>query len=141
MTEGVPEQEATLRVTMDALRNLPNGAKYREESGRTSVEAERRGKNIIIRGKCDSITRRCIFYQNEALERQSAIDSLNSVLTAHREREAELQAEMANMSRVISDFERKRKPPNLWYVWIIIGAIGGSWLSKKLSPVKNLFKP
>lgn len=131
--EGIPKQEASLTIAIDNLRNLPNGAKYRETDGRTSVEAERQGKRIIIRGQCDSIARRCTYYQNTALKQLNSIDSLNSVVTTHRHREAELEAEVLNLNNTISELEKERKPPNLWYVWISLGAILGSALTIKFS--------
>lgn len=143
MTQGIPKQEAAMKVKIEDLRNLPEGAKYRNEEGRTSVEAERHGNRIVIRAQCDSIARECIFYKNTASEQQKTIDSLTNEIAHHRQKEVRLEAEMKDLNGVISDFEQKRKPPNLWFLWLIVGCVAGSALMMNLSKsslVKKVFK-
>ena len=53
--ESIPSEQTSLEIPTQNLLNLPEGAKYGTHSGRASVEAERRGDNIVVTGKCDSI--------------------------------------------------------------------------------------
>ena len=82
--ESIPSEQTSLEIPTQNLLNLPEGAKYGTHSGRASVEAERRGDNIVVTGKCDSIARRCVYFESQVFRQREVIDSLAQLLIAER---------------------------------------------------------
>ena len=76
MQEPVPAQEATLTIPFQNLLDLPEGAGYRHRDGRASVDIRRQGDSLAVTGHCDSLMRRCLFYEEEVFRRQVREDSL-----------------------------------------------------------------
>jgi hypothetical protein len=62
----IPAEIAQLRVPVDSLRNLPEGAVYTNRSGRATVRAEMKGDTILITAGCDSL-RQVIYNLEEEL--------------------------------------------------------------------------
>ena len=77
--EPVPEERTDMTIPTQSLLDLPDGAKYSAQNGRASIEAERQGDKIVVRGRCDSIARRCTYFENRVFRQRVLIDSL----TAH----------------------------------------------------------
>lgn len=51
----IPTEIAELRLPMDTLRSLPEGAVYTHRTGRATVSAEMKGDTVLITAQCDSI--------------------------------------------------------------------------------------
>lgn len=78
--EPIPKEEAKVTIPTQNLLELPDGAKYGASYGRATVEAERNGDNIIVTGRCDSIARRCEYYERHAFRLQNTVDSLKATI-------------------------------------------------------------
>ena len=74
--EPVPEERTDMTIPTQNLLDLPDGAKYSAQNGRASIEAERQGDKIVVRGRCDSIARRCTYFENRVFRQRVLIDSL-----------------------------------------------------------------
>ena len=90
--EPIPSEQTSLEIPTQNLLNLPEGAKYGTHSGRASVEAERRGDNIVVTGKCDSIARRCVYFESQVFRQREVIDSLAQLLIAERAKYRQLDS-------------------------------------------------
>lgn len=141
--ESVPEESATATIPTQNLLNLPDGAKYSAQNGRASVEAERRGDNIIVRGRCDSIARRCAYFENSVFRQRLLIDSLTGRLEemqAYRARADSLLSAAVLSQRTV---ERTKRPPATWYRWLLAGFLAGGTataLLTKTNPLKSIVK-
>lgn len=71
MQEPIPAQEAALTIPFQNLLDLPEGAGYRHRDGRASVDIRRQGDSLTVTGHCDSLMRRCLFYEEEVSEGRS----------------------------------------------------------------------
>lgn len=78
--EPVPEERTDMTIPTQSLLDLPDGAKYSAQNGRASIEAERQGDKIVVRGRCDSIARRCTYFENRVFRQRVLIDSLTARL-------------------------------------------------------------
>lgn len=133
--ETVPEQEANLTIPLQNLLNLPDGAGYTKKDGRASVDLRRSGDHLVATGHCDSLARLCLFYEEEVFRKQTREDSLEhkiSSMEAER-RQSEMTAKMENLqSQTI-----KKKPPAVWYLWLLTGMAAGVLISSPLKRVVN----
>lgn len=139
--EPVPEESATTTIPTQSLLDLPDGAKYSAQNGRASVEAERRGDHIVVRGRCDSISRRCTYFENRVFRQRVLIDSLTSRLNEMQAYRARADSLLAAVSAAYHAAERTEKPPAMWYRWLLIGFLAGgaasAWLTKT-NPLKAI---
>ncbi len=66
-----------MRISVDSLLKLPQGATYHRKSGQARAEVSIRGDTIYVTGTCDSLARQVEYYENlyhtarDALEAQS----------------------------------------------------------------------
>lgn len=140
--EPVPEQRTDMTIPTQSLLNLPDGAKYTAQNGRASVEAERRGDKIIVRGKCDSIARRCTYFENRVFRQRLLIDSLTTRLSAMQAYYARADSLFAAEFLTRQMATRTDKPPATWYWWLFAGLLAGgaaSALLTKTNPLKTFF--
>ncbi len=80
-------EEVCLEIPMVALRQLPEGAEYRSESGRASATVRARGDTIVVHATCDSLQRLCELYERDAQTYRTALESReNEVRTATERR-------------------------------------------------------
>ena len=141
--ESVPEESATATIPTQNLLNLPDGAKYSAQNGRASVEAERRGDNIIVRGRCDSIARRCTYFENRVFRQRVLIDSLTGRLEEMQVYRARADSLLAAVSAAYHAAEHTEKPPATWYRWLLAGFLAGGTataLLTKTNPLKSIVK-
>lgn len=141
--EPVPEESATTTIPTQSLLNLPDGAKYSAQNGRVSIEAERQGDKIVVRGKCDSIARRCTYFENRVFRQRVLIDSLTSRLNEMQAYRARADSLLAAVSAAYHATEHTEKPPSVWYRWLLIGFLAGgaaSALLTKTNPLKAIVK-
>lgn len=141
--EPVPEERTDMTIPTQSLLDLPDGAKYSAQNGRASIEAERQGDKIVVRGRCDSIARRCSYFENRVFRQRVLIDSLTARLDemqAYRARADSLLSAAVLTQRTV---ERTKRPPATWYRWLLIGFLAGgaasAWLTKT-NPLKAIVK-
>ena len=141
--EPVPEARTDMTIPMQNLLDLPDGAKYSAQNGRASVEAERGGDHIVVRGRCDSIARRCTYFENRVFRQRVLIDSLTSRLNEMQAYRARADSLLAAVSAAYHAAEHTEKPPSVWYRWLLIGFLAGgaaSALLTKTNPLKAIVK-
>lgn len=140
--EPVPEERTNMTIPTQNLLELPDGAKYSARNGRASVEAERQGDKIVVRGRCDSIARRCTYFESRVFRQRILLDSL-----AARLDEMQASYERADTQRVAGTLvrrsvERTKQPPAIWR-WLLAGFLAGgaaSALLTKTNPLKTIVK-
>lgn len=123
--EAVPEQTSSLEIPTQNLLDLPEGASYRANEGRSSVEARKSGDNIVLTGKCDELARQVTTYEQTVFRQRSAIDSLRNVIHAQQESIAKFEGEAKARDETITMLEQTYKKPNRWYRWLIAGVLLG----------------
>lgn len=141
--EPVPEESATTTIPTQSLLDLPDGAKYSAQNGRASIEAEKQGDKIVVRGRCDSIARRCTYFENRVFRQRVLIDSLTSRLNEMQAYRARADSLLAAVSAAYHAAEHSEKPPSVWYRWLLIGFLAGgaaSALLTKTNPLKAIVK-
>lgn len=139
--EPVPEESATATIPTQNLLNLPDGAKYSAQNGRASVEAERQGDKIVVRGRCDSIARRCTYFENSVFRQRVLIDSLTARLEEIQVYKARADSLLAAVSAAYHAAEHTEKPPSAWGRWFLLGLLAGgaaSALLTKTNPLKPI---
>ena len=141
--EPVPEERTDMTIPTQSLLDLPDGAKYSAQNGRASIEAERQGDKIVVRGRCDSIARRCTYFENRVFRQRVLIDSLMARLDemqAYRARADSLLSAAVLTRRTV---ERMKRPPATWYRWLLAGFLAGGTataLLTKTNPLKSIVK-
>lgn len=139
--ESVPEESAITTIPTQSLLDLPDGAKYSAQNGRASVEAERQGDNIVVRGRCDSIARRCAYFENSVFRQRILIDSLTARLDKVQAYRARADSLLAAVSAVYHAAEHTEKPPSTWGRWFLLGLLAGgaaSAMLTKTNPLKTI---
>ena len=81
-TEAVPGSRVEMRISVDSLLKLPQGATYHRKSGQARAEVSILGDTIYVTGTCDSLARQVEYC--EALY-HNARDALESYHAAVRE--------------------------------------------------------
>lgn len=84
MLEGIPEESAKMTLAMKNLLDLPEGAGYRNNDGRASVSVTRQGGEIVVTGRCDSLDRQMLLYEEELFRQWEKFDSLEDLLAISR---------------------------------------------------------
>lgn len=140
--EGVPEARTEMTVPTQNLLNLPDGAKYTAQNGRASIEAQRQGDQIIVRGRCDSIARRCTYFENRVFRQSILIDSLTACIYEMQAYRARADSLFAAEALALRTAARTDKPPATWHWWLLTGFLAGgaasAWLTKT-NPLKTIF--
>lgn len=139
--EPIPSEQTSLEIPTQNLLNLPEGAKYGTHSGRASVEAERRGDNIVVTGKCDSIARRCVYFESQVFRQREVIDSLAQLLIAERAKYRQLDSLSNARSGTVQAVQTARKAPSTWHWWLLFGFLAGGTtasLLTKTNPLKTI---
>ena len=132
-----------MTIPTQNLLDLPDGAKYSAQNGRASIEAERQGDKIVVRGRCDSIARRCTYFENRVFRQRVLIDSLTVRLDEMQAYQARADSLLAAVSAAYHAAEYTKKPPSGWYWWLLVGFLAGgaasAWLTKT-NPLKAIVK-
>lgn len=74
-----------LKISVDSLLRLPDGAVYRQSNERAHVEASQKGGVIYITGTCDSLQRQVEYYEALYHTARDALDLMEQSL--HQERQ------------------------------------------------------
>ncbi len=77
---------ATLEIPVDSLRKLPSNAEYRAKSGQASAVVKSQGDTIIVYATCDSLQRRCEYYERESAIYKEAYEEMQSLFEEEREK-------------------------------------------------------
>lgn len=123
--EPIPQEEAKVTIPTQNLLGLPDGAKYGATSGRATVEAERSGDEIIVTGRCDSISRRCEYYERQAFRLRDTVDSLKSTIVHLESKLSEMTFERDSIAFQNSFESRETKPPRTGGKWFIFALLLG----------------
>ena len=138
-TEAIPAQQATLRVTPQNLRDLPDGAAFTAHDGRLTIEARRVGDTLRLEAHCDSMARRTIFCEETAEQHLARSDSLQDELSTLREAYRTLERSMLNQHTQIAE-QRSRSPARRGW-WLVLGLAAGTacgWWAHRTGIIKNL---
>lgn len=142
-TEPVPEERTDMTIPTQSLLDLPDGAKYSAQNGRASIEAERQGDKIVVRGRCDSIARRCTYFENRVFRQRVLIDSLMARLDEMQAYRARVDSLLSAAALTRRTDERMKRPPATWYRWLLAGFLAGGTataLLTKTNPLKSIVK-
>lgn len=131
-SEAIPPRTASVTVTEENLRNLPEGAAYTARDGSLTLEARREGEIFRITARCDSLARRIEYYEATSVRQSRQVDSLERCLTQAREA-YDLLAGTASAKQVRRLDERTRSPARRggWMLFgMLLGTLGGWWVHK-----------
>lgn len=124
--EAVPAQSATLTIPFRNLLDLPDGADYRHRDGRASVDVRRQGDSLAVTGHCDSLMRRCLFYEEEVFRRQVREDSLMQTVEFYKQELVRIRSETEQrMTEAETEFKRRFNPVQIALVAFIAGVASG----------------
>lgn len=117
LREAVPQEAARLAVPVTSLRDLPQGAAWRSQSGRASATLSVKDDTVWVDAQCDSLTRLCEVYE-KTVER--------------------LHAENARYQSDLAMVERARDSPRQWGgVIFIAGFAAGSLLTNIIWRIRH----
>lgn len=137
-SEPIPSERASVTIPTQNLLNLPEGAKYGTQEGRASVEAERHGDHIVLTGKCDSIARLCVSFEQNVFRQRQVIDSLSRLLAASQSALAQYDARAAAGSDTIQTVEQTKRRPSRWFWWLSLGFLAGGTAASCLTRTNPL---
>lgn len=135
MQEPIPAQEAALTIPFQNLFDLPEGAGYRHRDGRASVDIRRQGDSLTVTGHCDSLMRRCLFYEEEVFRRQVREDSLLQTVEFYKRELVRIRNETEqDITEVKTEFKQRFSPVKIALLAFIAGVASGilsTFLKKK----------
>lgn len=121
--DAVPESQAKVDVPIQSLLDLPDGAEYSAKDGQASIRLQKQGDKIVVTGKCDSIARRCLYYEQEVFRQRSELDSLRLVLSQYSAASVKNNESYSSQADTLQSVQEK--PPATWYKWLLAGFISG----------------
>lgn len=127
--EPVPEETSSMEIPTQSLLNLPEGASYNAAEGRSSVNATRKGDNIVITGKCDSLARQTKSFEQTVFRQCNTIDSLSNVILNQQRIIAEYEVAETARSGTTEEIEQTIKKASNWHKWLFGGVLLGVALS------------
>ena len=136
-TQAIPEDSSQMTIPIQSLMDLPDGAVFRTQEGRSSVEVNRQGDNVIVTGKCDSIQRQCLYYESQVFRQRSTIDSLRDQLSQTKQYVSHLESNTATETAEDHIAVEQEKPPTVWHIWLFVGILVGIALSIAVSILYN----
>lgn len=85
-TETVPQEEAKLEIPLAELADLPEKAEYRAKNGRASATVQNKGGTIVVYATCDSLQRRCEYYERQMASYKNALEQQKNETKTEKER-------------------------------------------------------
>lgn len=133
--EVIPSSETKVDIPVQNLLELPEGAGYTSKEGQVSVNVQKLGNKISVTGKCDSIARQCLFYENEVFRQRGEVDSLRQVIS-RLEATSSQKDEIHEKGDVMVE-SLEEKPPATWYKWLLVGFVAGLMVTAPVNKLKN----
>lgn len=133
--EVIPSSETKVDIPVQNLLELPEGAGYTSKEGQVSVNVQKLGNKISVTGKCDSIARQCLFYENEVFRQRGEVDSLRQVIS-RLEATSSQKDEIHEKGDVMVE-SLEEKPPATWYKWLLVGFLAGLLVTAPVNKLKN----
>ena len=122
--EAVPESAASMELTAESLRNLPEGAEFSTSSGRSSLTVRRTSDGIAVTSRCDSIARLCRYYEERLDRSETEIDSLHNVLSTRAADSTAVTSESASDTETVHATGNRRRGG--WFGWLASGFMAGA---------------
>lgn len=72
--EMVPQSEVRLAIPLDSLRQLPQTAEFHGKQGQANVIVRKGGDTVYVYAVCDSLQRRCDYYERIAAQYKTALE-------------------------------------------------------------------
>lgn len=69
-----------MRISVDSLLKLPQGATYHRKSGQAHAEVSIRGDTIYVTGTCDSLARQVEYYEALYHNARDALESYHATV-------------------------------------------------------------
>lgn len=138
MSEGISAESATLDVPIQNLRDLPDGAVYTAKDGRASVDLRKKGDNIEVTGRCDSINRLYHFYRDMSLEQRQEVDSLQWELSWLKKQNSAQAFELRSLRE--ESAKVREKPPETRHWWVLAGFTAGLLCASPIKKLKEVLK-
>lgn len=139
--ESIPEQTASVTVTEESLRNLPDGASYTARDGRLTLEARRDGTALLITARSDSMARRIEYYEATSARHSRQVDSLKAQLAEVRRAYDRLNESSTSLQ--VQEHEVRTRSPARRATWLIVGLTVGmlaGWWAHKTNFLRKLIK-
>lgn len=76
----MPESRVEMRISVDSLLKLPQGATYHRKSGQAHAEVSIRGDTIYVTGTCDSLARQVEYYEALYHNARDALESYHATV-------------------------------------------------------------
>lgn len=76
----MPESRVEMRISVDSLLKLPQGATYHRKSGQAHAEVSIRGDTIYVTGTCDSLARQVEYYETLYHNARDALESYHATV-------------------------------------------------------------
>ena len=122
--EAIPESVASMELTEESLRNLPEGAGYSTSSGRSSLTVRRTSDGITVTSRCDSIARLCRYYEERLDRNETEIDSLYSVLSRKSSDSTNVVSESVSDTETVQATETGQRSGR--FGWLASGFMAGA---------------
>ena len=142
--EVIPQDSAQTLIPTQSIADLPDGAKFSSQSGRASVELTKQGDNVIVSARCDSVARKCEYYERVVFRQRNEIDSLQNALNTYDNTVQNwIDRQMENnQTEILTATSDTSKPPSgrFWkglLLGLLIG-IGGFYLVDKTTIIRNI---
>ena len=117
VTQAVPGDSVSLRVPMEVMQNLPDGAEFSKKQGRTRVALKRQGEAVVAEATTDSVPREITRHEHYARDT--------------------LQQRVKTTQHSVSV---KEKPPNACPLMLFIGAVVAVLLGLLMISISKPYK-
>lgn len=136
--EPVPARRATVSVTEENLRRLPDGASYTARDGTLTLEARRDGDTLRFEARSDSLRRLTEYYEASSTRLERHLAQLNDTL-------ATLRTAYDSLGRTLRGYEalateQRTRSPAHRSRWLLLGLAAGAaagWWAHKTKLFKK----
>jgi hypothetical protein len=119
-------------VPTAAINSLPEGAGYTARDGQAHLDIRRKGDNLIITARCDSIARQCEYYEEVVFRVSRQVERL-------REENRHLQNALSRAETTAQELHKSLEKGQRgipWYGWLGLGFVLG--FISDIAPKKGL---